>query len=96
MNTAEIIAALPVEDIADCLLSTDEAAAELGVSKRRVLALINAENPERKLRAAKVGREFVIKKSDLEAVRGRKGGRPAHDEPNAAALAKRQSRERKG
>lgn len=37
------------------LLSTTEAARLLGVSKRRVIALINAPNPERRLPAQMVG-----------------------------------------
>ena len=55
------------------LITSKEASEELGVSVRRVLALINAG----KLPAKKLGRDWVIRKSDLRLVRVRKPGRPA-------------------
>jgi excisionase family DNA binding protein len=55
------------------LITSKEASEELGVSVRRVLALINAG----KLPAKKLGRDWVIRKSDLGLVRVRKPGRPA-------------------
>lgn len=54
------------------LLTVDQAADELGVTPRRVRALIKAE----RLAAEKVGRDWLIKPKDLEAVRDRKPGRP--------------------
>lgn len=55
------------------LLTTAQAAASLGVSVRRVQAMVKAG----RLRAARVGRDLLIKPRDLEAVRERKPGRPA-------------------
>ena len=54
------------------LITSKEASEELGVSVRRVLALIKAE----KLPAHKLGRDWVIRRSDLDLLRGRKPGRP--------------------
>ena len=54
------------------LITSKEASEELGVSVRRVVALINAG----KLPAKKLGRDWVIRRSDLEFVRVRKPGRP--------------------
>ena len=53
------------------LISTEEAAQELGVTRRRVQALIRSG----RLKAEKVGRSYVIRPYDLEAVRCRKPGR---------------------
>lgn len=49
-----------------------QAAAILGVSKRRVNAMIQAG----RLRAEKIGNLFLIKPSDLEKVKNRTPGRP--------------------
>jgi|HubBroStandDraft_6_1064221.scaffolds.fasta_scaffold2053169_2 excisionase family DNA binding protein len=57
------------------LITTATAAAELGVSVRRVQALISAG----RLRATQLGRDWLIAPRDLEAVRERKTGRPAKD-----------------
>jgi excisionase family DNA binding protein len=54
------------------LLSTTEAAKELGITVARVQTLIW----ENRLPAFKVGRSYAIKQSDLELVRERKPGRP--------------------
>jgi excisionase family DNA binding protein len=54
------------------LLSTEEAAIKLGISRNRVLVLI-AEN---RLPAQKVVRDYVIQESDLKLVAVRKPGRP--------------------
>jgi excisionase family DNA binding protein len=55
------------------LLNTSEAAARLGISARRVLALIE----EGKLIAQKVGRDYAIQESALEGVKVYgKAGRP--------------------
>lgn len=53
------------------LISTEQAAQELGITRRRVQALIKAG----RLKATKVGRMYVIRPKDLEAVRVRKPGR---------------------
>jgi len=58
--------------MADELLSTVEAAARLGITPRRVVALVTAG----KLRATRVGRSWVIKASDLAAVQDRPQGWP--------------------
>jgi excisionase family DNA binding protein len=56
------------------LLNTSQAAEELGVSERRVRALIL----EGKLVAQKVGRDYAIEESALKAVKVYgKAGRPA-------------------
>jgi excisionase family DNA binding protein len=54
------------------LLTTKEVAEKLGVTVRRVQAMIN----DRRLKAEKLGRDYVIKEADLEAVKERKAGRP--------------------
>lgn len=54
-------------------LTTAQAARRLGVSRRHVALLIR----QGKLAAAKVGRDWLIRPADLEAVRRRPGrGRP--------------------
>jgi excisionase family DNA binding protein len=53
-------------------LTTTEAAAALGVTPQRIRALIAAG----RLRAVKVGRDWLIRPPDLEAVRVRTSGRP--------------------
>lgn len=54
------------------LITTAQAAQQLGVSVRRVQALIKA----RRLPAEKVGRDWLISESNLERVAERKTGRP--------------------
>jgi excisionase family DNA binding protein len=54
------------------LLTTAQAAAELGVTPSRVLALINAG----RLPAQKFGHAYLIQKKDLAKVKNRKVGRP--------------------
>jgi excisionase family DNA binding protein len=54
------------------LLSTTEAARELGVSLRRVQALITAG----RLAARRIGRSYVVDSRALEAVRVRRPGKP--------------------
>lgn len=49
-----------------------EAAKELGVSERRVTAMIGSG----RLKAKKFGRAWMIDPADLDAVRDRKPGRP--------------------
>ena len=54
------------------LLTTKEVAGKLGVSVRRVHALIQAE----RLPAQKYGRDYLINEKDLKLVENRKAGRP--------------------
>ena len=54
------------------LITTKEAAKELGVTMRRVQALIKAG----RLPAQKMGRYCIIRMADLDKVRVRKPGRP--------------------
>ena len=56
-------------------LTTQEAAEKLGVSVRRIVALINSGD----LPSSRIGRSHVIKETDLELVKDRKPGRPAKD-----------------
>jgi excisionase family DNA binding protein len=55
------------------LISSKEAADKLGVSLRRVQALITSG----RLPAQKIGNSYVVNEQDLELVRERKSGRPA-------------------
>ncbi len=56
----------------DNLISTKEAAEKLGLSLRRVQALITVG----RLPAQKIGNSYVVREKDLEAVKERKAGRP--------------------
>jgi len=58
------------------LLSTDEAAAKLGVSRRRIQRLIEKE----RLPAQKIGRSYVVQAADLEQFERRPAGRPRKGE----------------
>ena len=65
------------------LLSTAEAAAELGVSTARIRALIDAG----RLKAERLGvRSWVIAMKDLEAVRVRIPGRPKSRQPETTGI----------
>lgn len=55
------------------LISSKEAAERLGLSLRRVQALITTG----KLPAQKIGNSYVVKEKDLELVKERKPGRPS-------------------
>lgn len=55
------------------MLTTTQAARELGVSPRRIQALIASG----RLPAELIGRDWHIEARDLKAVRVRKPGRPA-------------------
>ncbi len=55
------------------LLTTKETAEKLGVSVRRVQAMIT----DGSLPATKFGRDYMVKESDLESVKNRKPGRPS-------------------
>jgi excisionase family DNA binding protein len=61
------------------IIGTTEAAQRLGVSANRVRALI--EN--KRLKAMKVGREWLIDPKDLNAVKKRKPGRPRNSRKSA-------------
>lgn len=61
--------------MSDKLLTTNQAAQELKVTSIRVRAMIR----DGKLKAEKMGRDYLIKESDLELVKDRKPGRPAKD-----------------
>jgi excisionase family DNA binding protein len=65
------------------LLTTKEVAGRLGVSVRRVHALIQAE----RLHAEKFGRDYMIKEEDLKSVQDRKPGRPPKDKAETASKA---------
>jgi len=54
------------------LLTTSEAAEQLGVSRRQVLTLIG----QGRLPAEKIGRDYFIKQGDLRLVKVRPKGRP--------------------
>jgi excisionase family DNA binding protein len=54
------------------IISTTEAAKRLGVTANRVRAMIRAK----RLKAMKVGHEWLIDPKDLDAVKERKVGRP--------------------
>lgn len=54
-------------------LTTSEAAAELDVTVRRVQAMI----ADGRLKARKIGRDWMIRPSDLDKVRDRRPGRPS-------------------
>jgi excisionase family DNA binding protein len=53
-------------------LTTKEAAQKLGITPRRVVALVTAG----RLPAQKFGRDYMIKEADLKLVGDRKVGRP--------------------
>ncbi len=53
-------------------ITTSQAAEKLGISQRRVQALITSG----RLPAQKIGRDWLIRESDLEVVRERKTGYP--------------------
>ncbi len=59
------------------MLTTEQAAVELGVSPRRVRYLINGE----RLPATRKGRDWLINRADLALVRDRKPGRPSRFTP---------------
>ena len=56
----------------DELIGAVQAAQELDVHRRRIVALIHSK----RLPAKKIGRSYVIKRRDLELVRKRHPGRP--------------------
>ena len=58
------------------MLTTKEVAERLGVTVRRVQALIQ----DGQLPAQKVGRDYLVKEKDLKLVEERKPGRPRKSE----------------
>jgi excisionase family DNA binding protein len=54
------------------MITTTDAAARLGVSVRRVVQMIGAG----RMRAKKIGRDWIIDERNLAAVADRKPGRP--------------------
>ena len=66
-------------------LTTKQAAEILGVSPRRVIALIEQE----RLNAVKFGGVYLIARADLAAVRERKNGRPQQAKNGATARQQR-------
>jgi excisionase family DNA binding protein len=68
----------------DKLLSTADVAAQLGVTRQRVLELITEE----RLLAMKVGRSYVVRASDLSALELGKVGRPPKSISNGASAKK--------
>ena len=59
-------------DVMNDLISTKNAAEKLGLSLRRVQALITSG----RLPAQKIGNSYVVREKDLELVQIRKAGRP--------------------
>ena len=59
------------------LISSKIAAEKLGISIRRVQALVTSG----KLPAQKIGNSFVIQEEDLEFVKERTPGRPKKEDP---------------
>ena len=64
--------------MSDKLLTTNQAAEQLNVTPIRIRAMIR----DGRLKAEKMGRDYVIKESALEFVRNRKPGRPPKSTPN--------------
>lgn len=63
------------------MLTTPEVAERLGISTRRVLALIHAG----RLPSQQFGRDHLVKESDLKLVEDRKTGRPRKAESAKAS-----------
>jgi excisionase family DNA binding protein len=72
------------------MLTTPEVAERLGVSTRRVLALIHAG----RLPSQQFGRDHLVKESDLKLVEDRKTGRPrkAQTEETSKQVSKKGSK----
>lgn len=63
------------------MLTTPEVAKRLGISTRRVLALIHAG----RLPSQQFGRDHIVKESDLKLVENRKHGRPRKAQTDEAS-----------
>ncbi|HVF56598.1 MAG TPA: helix-turn-helix domain-containing protein [Pyrinomonadaceae bacterium] len=72
------------------LLTTGEVAARLGVTMKRVQAMIRDE----RLPAEKRGRDYFIKENDLKLVEDRKPGRPRKVKTAKDAILKSESKKR--
>jgi excisionase family DNA binding protein len=70
------------------LLTTSEVAARLGVTMKRVQAMIRDD----RLPAEKMGRDYFIREADLKLVEDRKPGRPRKAQ---SAQASKQESEKK-
>lgn len=68
------------------LMTTAEAAAELGISRRRVQALVKDRNLGQHL-----GRDILLTPADVDAMRVRLPGRPRRIAPTAPADAAHES-----
>jgi excisionase family DNA binding protein len=66
-------------------LTTNDAAEKLGVSRRRVIALITSG----RLPAQKIGRDYLIQEQDLGFVADRRPGRPKGSGPKASLKGKK-------
>jgi excisionase family DNA binding protein len=62
------------------MLTTPEVAERLGISTRRVLALIHSG----RLPSKQFGRDHLVKESDLKLVEDRKPGRPRKEQNEEA------------
>lgn len=76
----DISSAQAMENHDNEYLNTAATARELGVSKRRVQALINSG----RLPARKLARDWLILRVDVELVRERRPGRPRKSEDQEA------------
>lgn len=77
----------------DDLLSTAEAAAELGIKQPRLNVLLNAG----RLPARRIGKVWIIRRADLDLVRDRPPGRPrnkSEDMPPSAPAPKKKNKKR--
>ena len=70
------------------LLTTPEVAERLGISTRRVLALIHAG----RLPSQQFGRDHLVKESDLKHVKDRKTGRTRKAQADGSSEANKQER----
>jgi hypothetical protein len=62
---------------ADDLLTTEQVAVELGITRRRVQALIRGTRGSApRLPAQQIGHAFVVRRGDIDQVRDRPVGRP--------------------
>jgi len=68
------------------LLTTTDVAERLGVSQRRVLALIK----EGRLPAQRLGRDYLIDETNIKLVKDRKPGRPLKANGGASTPRRRQ------
>lgn len=79
-----------MEKNADKLLSTAEVAAQLGVTRQRVLELIT----EGRLPAIKVGRAYVVRAGDVSSLTLMKVGRPPKPKDERAEATTKKGRKK--